>query len=99
MPDPKVQTYKDLKKWLNTLSQEQVNAPILATGGADDFGGTEYVVVAELVDVASEHVQVSGGYQGPVLLVQEFAGDPSKAEAKEVGSYAEWLREQQEGLK
>ena len=46
----KVQTYKDLARWLKTLSPEQLNAPILATGGADDYGLTDYVFVVELVD-------------------------------------------------
>ena len=68
----KVQTYKDLQRWLQTLTNQQLNAPILATGGADDYGLTEYVYVVELVDVAFEHPQVSGGYEGPVLLVQEL---------------------------
>ena len=49
MPRPKVQTYKDLAKWLKTLTPEQLAAPILATGGADDYGQTEYVFVVELV--------------------------------------------------
>jgi hypothetical protein len=72
----KVQTYKDLQRWLKTLSDEQLNAPILATAGADDYGLTEYVFVTELVDVAQEHVQISGGYEGPVLFVQELVGKP-----------------------
>lgn len=72
----KVQTYNDLQRWLKTLSPQQLNAPILATGGADDYGLTEYVFVVELVDVAHEHAQISGGYEGPVLLVQELVGKP-----------------------
>ncbi len=72
----KVQTYKDLQSWLKTLSDEQLAAPILATAGADDYGQTEYVFITELVDVAREHPQVSGGYEGPVLLVQELVGPP-----------------------
>ena len=77
MMSAKVQTYKELQRWLQTLSSQQLNAPILATGGADDYGLTEYVYVVELVDVALEHPQVSGGYEGPVLLVQELAGKPT----------------------
>jgi hypothetical protein len=72
----KVQTYKDLQRWLKTLSDEQIAAPILATAGAADYGQIEYVFVTELVDVVREHVQVSGGYEGPVLLVQELVGPP-----------------------
>jgi ABC-type nitrate/sulfonate/bicarbonate transport system ATPase subunit len=72
----KVQTYKDLQRWLQTLSNTQLNAPILATGGADDYGLTDYVYVVELIEVAQEHPQVSGGYEGPVLLVRELAGKP-----------------------
>lgn len=76
MAGAKVQTYKDLQRWLKTLTDEQLAAPILATAGADDYGQTEYVFVIELVDVARENVQVSGGYEGPVLLVQELVGSP-----------------------
>ncbi len=32
--------------------------------------------VNELVDVAREHVQVSGGYDGPVMFVQELVEPP-----------------------
>ncbi len=73
----KVQTYRDLARWLKTLSPEQLNAPILATGGADDYGLTDYVFAVELVEVAFEHPQISGGYEGPVLLVQELQGKPT----------------------
>ena len=72
----KVQTYNDLQRWLKTLTSAQLAAPILATGGADDYGLTDYVFVVELVEVAYEHSQVSGGYEGPVLLVQELVGKP-----------------------
>ncbi|MCW3051547.1 MAG: hypothetical protein JWN14_717 [Chthonomonadales bacterium] len=72
----KVPIYKDLQRWLKTLSEEQLAAPILATAGADDYGQTEYVFVTELVDVARENVQISGGYEGPVLLVRELVGPP-----------------------
>ena len=65
-----------MQRWLKTLSPEQLAAPILATAGADDYGLTEYVFVVELVDVAHEHAQISGGYEGPVLLVQELVGKP-----------------------
>ena len=65
----KVQTYNDLARWLKTLSPEQLAAPILATGGADDYGLTEYVFVVELVEVAHEHAQISGDYEGPALLL------------------------------
>ena len=54
-----------------------LGAPVLATGGADDYGLTEYVFAVELVDVAHEHPQISGGYEGPVLLVQELVGKPT----------------------
>jgi len=73
----KVQTYNDLQRWLRTLSPAQLAAPILATGGADDYGLTEYVFAVELVDVAHEHPQISGGYGGPVMLVQELVGKPA----------------------
>lgn len=76
MSRTKVQTYRDLQKWLKTLSPEQLAAPILATGGADDFGQTEYVFVTELLEVANDHPQISGGYVGPILLVQELVGKP-----------------------
>ncbi len=76
MASSKVPTYRDLLRWLKTLSEEQLGAPILATGGADDFGQTEYVFVTELVEVACDHVQVSGGYEGPILLVHELVGPP-----------------------
>lgn len=78
MSTPKVQTYKDLQRWLKTLSPEQLNTPILATGGADDYGQTEYVCVVELVPVAGEHPQISGSYEGPILLVQELNGKPQR---------------------
>jgi hypothetical protein len=42
----------------------------------DECGQTDYVFVTELVDVAREHVQVSGGYDGPVMLVQELVEPP-----------------------
>lgn len=76
----KFQTYRDLARWLKALSPEQLNAPILAAGGADDYGLTEYVFVTELVDVAQQLPQVSGGYEGPVLLVQELVGKPQREE-------------------
>jgi hypothetical protein len=87
----KVQTYKDLARWLKTLSPEQLNAPILATGGADDYGLTDYVFVVELVDVAQQHPQISGGYEGPVLLVQELVGKPH---VKDGRFYAEGTTEE-----
>jgi hypothetical protein len=65
--------------------------------GADDFGGTEYVFVAERVDVASEHATISGGYQGPVMLVKELRGEPGREEAREARSYAEWAIEEDRG--
>ena len=72
----KVQTYNDLARWLKTLSPGQLNAPILATAGADDYGLTEYVFVTELVDVAHDHAQISGSYERPILMVQEVVGKP-----------------------
>ena len=77
MKKAKVQTYKDLQRWLQTLSPAQLGAPVLATGGADDYGLTEYVFAVELVDVAHEHPQISSSYEGPVLLVQELVGKPT----------------------
>jgi hypothetical protein len=71
-----IQTYKDFQRWLKPLFEEQLAAPILAPVGADDYGQTEYVFVTDLVDVARERVQVSGGSEGPVLLVQELVGPP-----------------------
>ena len=47
-----------------------------AKGGADVYGLTEQVVVVELVDVAHDHVQISGSYEGPILMVQELVGKP-----------------------
>ena len=48
----------------------------MAKGGADVYGLTEQVVVVELVDVAHDHVQISGSYEGPILMVQELVGKP-----------------------
>ena len=62
-------TYRDLQKWLKTMSEAQLSAPVVLTGGADDFGTTDYLAVSELVEVASDHPQISGGYPGPALLV------------------------------
>jgi hypothetical protein len=49
------------------------------------------------VDVACEHATISGGYQGPVMLVKELRGEPGREEVKEARSYAEWARMEQEG--
>ena len=62
-------TYRDLQKWLKTLSETQLGAPVVITGGADDYGLTDYLAVSELVEIANEHPQISGGYPGPTLLV------------------------------
>jgi hypothetical protein len=67
---PKPLTYRDLGKWLKTLNEAQLSAPILLTTGADDFGGTDYLPVVDLVGIANEHPLISGGYQGPALLVK-----------------------------
>ena len=66
-------TYRDLQRWLKTLGEAQLNAPVLITGGADDFGATEYFPVVRLIGVANEHPMISGGYEGPVLLIKTQA--------------------------
>ena len=73
-------TYRDLQKWLKTLSDTQLGAPVVLTGGADDYGLTDYLAVSELVDIANEHPMISGGYPGPVLLVwnEPVKIDPDK---------------------
>lgn len=68
---PRPKTFRDLQKWLKTLTDAQLDTPILVTPGADDFGGTEYVAVLELATVASGDPRISGGYEGPVLIVAE----------------------------
>ena len=86
----KVQTYRDLARWLKTLSSEQLNAPILATGGADDYGLTEYVYVVELVDVAQQHPQVRAVMKGLFCWYRNLSG--SRRARIEVGQRA--IREQ-----
>ena len=72
--------------------------PAVITPGADDFGGTEYVVITELVDVAREHARISGGYEGPVMVVEELQGEPGRAEeVREARSYADWVRQEEDG--
>ena len=53
------------------MAKVQLYAPALITAGADDFGDTEYFGVGELVSVPSECERVSGGYAGPILVLQE----------------------------
>jgi hypothetical protein len=71
-------TYRDLLRWLRTLDDAQLNAPVMATAGADDFGGTDYYPVVELLTVASEADNISGGYEGPALLIQPQAETPRR---------------------
>ena len=49
---------------------------MLITPDAHDFGGTEYVAVTELVDLARENATISGGCEGPIMLVQELVRSP-----------------------
>jgi len=63
-------TYRELQRWLKTLDEAKLNAPVLVTGGADDFGATEYFPAVEMIEVANEYPAISGGYEGPVLLIK-----------------------------
>jgi hypothetical protein len=79
---PKPMTYRDLQRWLQRLSEEQLEAPVLITPGADDFGSTDYLLVGELVEVAREHERISGGYEGPALLVKAQSDERQEGERR-----------------
>lgn len=68
-------TYRDLLNWLRTLSSEELDLPVLVSSGADNYGSTQYANVETLVRVARDHPQISGNYQGPLLLAQKLNGE------------------------
>jgi hypothetical protein len=71
-------TYRELLRWLRTLDDAQLDAPVLVTPGSDDFGGTDYYPVVQEIPVAGEAPTISGGYEGPVLLIQPQGGAPER---------------------
>ena len=76
MPDKGGFTHAKLARWRKTLSPAQLATQVLIMPDADDFGGTEYVAVTELVDLARENATISGGCEGPIMLVQELVRSP-----------------------
>ena len=81
-------TYRRLKKWLDRLDPAQLDAPILLSPGADDYGEMNYAYVRELVPIAADHAEVSGSYQGPILLIGEQP-TPSQLEPQDRDEWAE----------
>ena len=54
---PLFKTYRELLRWLQTLSDSQLDAPIRASGGHDLAGQPEYVFLAEIPDGTDDSIR------------------------------------------